>query len=225
MATRKTGPNTLTDPKTILEMVRTARQTLGDRGDATGLEQLLTGLAADLHLPEAAIAEELTRDRERVDERRRRIGPELLEAAQAVNCTAEYKHPFASVGCVTFKEVKPGEWRLSILDSVQVDTVSTGSGKILVEQAVARIVEIEESLRRTEAFAKDLLTARHVRQGLRTAARRRDVRPTDRPCSGSTGRRCRARRKRATRPTYRSGERDCICPNRGWRHRTVRRTG
>lgn len=159
MATRKTGSNAVTDPKTILEMVQYARQALGDRGDGTALEQLVAGLAAELRLPEAAIAEELARDRERVDERRRRIGPELLEAAQAANCTAEYKHPFVTVGCVTFKEVKPGEWKMSILDSIQVGTVNTGSGKILVEQAVARIVEIEESLRRTEAFAKDLLTA------------------------------------------------------------------
>ena len=142
-----------------VKAIEIATRDLMERGDVLTLEELLPKLASALGVPTVVFDSITDRAQATAEQLRAAMGKDLHDCAEKAGCDAEFKPPYVSVGCVTYHEKPPGEWSLSILDSVVIDTIRTTSGDVLVEHAVQRIKNIESALGTIDSFSQDLKIA------------------------------------------------------------------
>lgn len=157
------------DPKKqaslAVEQLGFALNELIDQGNLSGVEKVVADLSSTIGLEETAVAPLLHRAREEAGRRPVGFDPELRAAAQKEGCAFESKHPYLLFGCITLHEKKPGEWTLSILDGVQVETIRSRRANVVAEHCIAQIVRIEDVLGRANALTEDILTAWDVLRG------------------------------------------------------------
>lgn len=150
--------------------VRLAIDAMINAGEFAGIEKVVKELARRLDIPREAFSDLLERARQAVDAGRAKTGEALKTAAKEAGCQFDYRPPNAEFGCVLLRERSPGQWSLSILDNVSIETCSTTDGSALGEVALRHITEIEKALGGVDQFAKDLVESA-------TACRRTDNGP------------------------------------------------
>lgn len=146
-----------TSPRLIAEQI----QSLKSSGNTTELSTLLRELNNVLSLSWDVYAPIISEAEANEQRLANQTPKELKEVADGEGVQFSAHPPFYRAGCIKLKrkEKRFDQWELSALDNVVVETIQASSGRMVMERVLVRIKEIEATLQRAQAYAKELKTA------------------------------------------------------------------